>query len=64
MEPGDMQYSEVGQDLIVRTDESRQSLIDKMISETPYIAPSVSSFAIGELSEEDTRSWTYSSNGA
>jgi hypothetical protein len=55
--------TDVGGELLERIDESKRSSIIKMMSETTFAAPTLASFAIGELSHDDTRTWTYSSNG-
>jgi hypothetical protein len=61
--PKHMLDSAASQDFILRIDESKRSLISELVTETPFVAPSMASFAIGELNEDDTRAWTYSSNG-
>jgi hypothetical protein len=55
--------SDVSREFIERIDESKRSLISKMVTEATFVAPTVASFAMGELDEDDTRAWTYSSNG-
>ncbi len=54
--------SNVSQEFVGRIDESQRALISKMVSESTFELPSVASFTIGELTEDDTRTWTYSAN--
>lgn len=57
-----MLESATSQEFIARIDASKRAMISKMIAETQFEAPSFASFEIGEVREDDTRTWTYSAN--
>ena len=54
--------SAVSQDFIDRIDESQRSFISKMVSEATFVAPTLASFAIGDESDDETLTGTYSAN--
>jgi hypothetical protein len=57
-----MLENSVSQEFIGRIDESMLPLIAKMVADATFVAPALTSFAIGETVEDDTRTWTYSAN--
>ena len=52
----------VNREFIERIDESQRSVISRMLTETNFVAPTVASFAIGDLNLDETQTGTYSAN--
>jgi hypothetical protein len=52
----------VSQEFIGRIDESMLPVIAKMMNDASFVAPSLTSFTIGDAVEDESRTWTYSAN--
>ena len=57
-----MLESDVNPEFIERIDEAKRSLISRMLTEATYVAPTVASFTMGDLSLDETQTRTYSAN--
>lgn len=54
--------SDVNREFLARIDETQRSLISRMVTEASFVAPAVTSFAMGELSIDEAPTRTYSAN--
>ena len=52
----------VNQDFLARIDGTQQAAIAKLLADKTFDAPTVASFAMGELSVDDVQAKAYSSN--